>query len=236
MCGRFTLRSAPDTLATQFDIDACEPYGPRYNIAPTQPVLAVMGADDRRVGHFLRWGLVPSWAKDPRIGSRMINARAETVAEKPSFRAAFRRRRCLIPADGYYEWAATSAGKQPWFIHRPDDACFAFAGLWERWEHDGTVIESCAIVTCAANARLAAVHDRMPVVIAPADYTEWLTCAPTTPAPTALLRAMDEDFFALRRVTKRVNSPRHDGPDCISPDHEADADAGADADHDDHDM
>lgn len=217
MCGRFTLRSSPDVLAEQFDIDAFEPYAARYNIAPTQPVFAVIRADDRRVGHFLRWGLLPSWAKDPRIGSPMINARAETVAEKPSFRAAFRRRRCLIPADGYYEWAATPAGKQAWFIHRPDDACFAFAGLWEHWEHDGTVIESCAILTCAANARLSAIHDRMPVVIEPADYTLWLASEQAAPAPSALLRAMNDDFFALRRVTKRVNSPRNDGPDCILP-------------------
>ena len=216
MCGRFTLRSAPDALAAQFEIDALEPYAARYNIAPTQPVLAVIRADDRRVGHFLRWGLVPSWAKDPRIGSRMINARAETVAEKPSFRAAFRRRRCLIPADGYYEWAAKPGGKQAWYIHRADDACFAFGGLWEHWEHDGTVIESCAILTCAANARLAAIHDRMPVVIEPADYSRWLAPEQAGPAPIALLRAMGEDYFTLRQVTKRVNSPRHDGPDCIA--------------------
>jgi putative SOS response-associated peptidase YedK len=227
MCGRFTLRSTPDELAAQFEIDACEPYAARYNIAPTQAVLAVMQADDRRVGHFLRWGLIPSWAKDPRIGSRMINARAETVAVKPSFRAAFRRRRCLIPADGYYEWTTSLNGKQAWYIHRPDDACFAFAGLWEHWEHDGTVIESCAILTCAANARLAAIHDRMPVVIVPTDYARWLACEPEAPTPTALLRAMDDDFFTLHRVTKRVNSPRHDGPDCIAP--ELDPAAGSSA-------
>lgn len=217
MCGRFTLRSAPEALAEHFGLEVIEPYAPRYNIAPTQPVLAVISADERRVAHLLQWGLVPSWARDPRIGQRMINARAETVAEKPAFRAAFRRRRCLIPADGYYEWTATPHGKQPWYMYRPDEACFAFAGLWEHWEHDGAVMETCAILTCAANARLATVHDRMPVVIEAADYPRWLAPEREGPPPSTLLRAVDDDFFTLHRVAKRVNSPRHDAPDCIAP-------------------
>lgn len=217
MCGRFTLRASPAVLRARFDIETTEPYTARYNIAPSQPVLAVIAADERRVAHFVRWGLVPSWARDPRMGARLINARAETVAEKPAFRTAFRRRRCLVPADGYYEWQATAHGKQAWFVHRADDACFAFAGLWEHWERDGSVIESCAILTCAADPRLAAVHDRMPVVIAPADYARWLAPEQAGPPPVDLLRPPAVDAFTLYPVSNHVNSPRHDGPACIAP-------------------
>ncbi len=217
MCGRYTLAADPQAIADQFEVEPPARFAPRYNIAPTQPVLIVQHADDRRVAHLVRWGLIPSWAKDAKIGNRLINARAETVAEKPAFRAALRRRRCLVPASGYYEWAAGPHGKQPWYVHAADGNCLALAGIWEHWEHDGAVIESCAIITCAANARLAAVHDRMPVVIAPSDYARWLAPEHAGPAPLELLRPAADDAFALYQVSTRVNSPRHDAPDCIEP-------------------
>ncbi len=217
MCGRYTLAADPQAIADQFGIEPPARFAPRYSIAPTQPVLIVQEADERRVAHLVRWGLIPSWAKDAKIGNRLINARAETVAEKPAFRAALRRRRCLVPASGYYEWAAGPRGKQPWYVHAADGNCLALAGIWEHWEHDGAVIESCAIITCAANARLATVHDRMPVVIARPDYARWLAPERAGPAPLELLRPAADDAFALYPVSTRVNSPRHDAPDCIEP-------------------
>ncbi|MCB1748588.1 MAG: SOS response-associated peptidase [Gammaproteobacteria bacterium] len=215
MCGRYTLHADPAEIATAFDVAPPAQLAPRYNIAPTQPVPIVLEADGERLWHLVNWGLVPSWARDPKMGARMINARAETVAEKPAFRAAFRRRRCLVPASGYYEWQVTAHGKQPWYIHPVGGGCLAFAGLWEHWEGDGTVIESCTILTCAANASLAAVHDRMPVILAHADFARWLAPETAGPPPRDLLRAAPEATLALRAVSKRVNSPRHEGPECI---------------------
>lgn len=217
MCGRYTLAADPAAIAEQFAIQPLAHYAPRYNIAPTQPVLVVHGADGGRAARLVRWGLVPSWAKDVKIGNRMINARAETVAEKPAFRAALRRRRCLVPASGYFEWASGPGGKQPWYIHARDGGCLAFAGLWEHWEHDGAVLESCAIITCAANARLAGIHDRMPVTLASADYARWLAPERAGPPPLDLLVPAADDALACYPVSTRVNSPRHDAADCIEP-------------------
>ncbi|MEQ8494594.1 MAG: SOS response-associated peptidase [Gammaproteobacteria bacterium] len=217
MCGRYTLAADPAAIAEQFGISPLAQFAPRYNIAPTQPVLVVLEADGERCAHHVRWGLVPSWARDVKIGNRMINARAETVAEKPAFRAALRRRRCLVPASGYYEWAAGKNGKQPWYIHAADGRCLAFAGLWEHWEQDGAVIESCAIITCAANARLASIHDRMPVTLASADYARWLAPERAGPPPLELLVPAADDALACYPVSTRVNSPRHDAADCIEP-------------------
>jgi putative SOS response-associated peptidase YedK len=201
---------------------------PRVNIAPSQEVAAVRlgpGEAGRGGRHFvwLRWGLVPSWAKDPGIGNRMINARAETVAEKPAFRAAFRARRCLLLADGFYEWKTESGRKQPYRITLADAGPFAFAGLWERWAdpqggaRGGATIESCTIITTVANPRLKAIHPRMPVILDPAAVEPWLD--PETPGAEAraLLRPYPAEALIHYRVSPRLNSPANDDPALIEP-------------------
>jgi putative SOS response-associated peptidase YedK len=188
MCGRFTLRTRLNLLLQQFAAEVSSEhelplFGPRYNIAPTQEILAIRPADGRRVATMLRWGLVPSWAKDIKSGAPLINARADTLANKPTFRTAFRKRRCLIPADGFYEWQKVSNQKQPSYVHRADNRPFVFAGLWERWD-GGPVIDSCTIVTTDANKALCNLHDRTPVILAPSDYGLWLD--PDVQDPAAL--------------------------------------------------
>jgi len=166
MCGRYALHSNPDVVALQFGLESLPDFAPRYNIAPTAEVLIV-----KRDGAALaRWGLVPRWSEDPSIGAKLINARAETLSEKHSFRDAYHRRRCLIPANGFYEWQRQGAFKQPYCIHPADGELFAFAGLWETWRGSDT----CTIVTTEANATLRSIHDRMPVIIAPGHYAGWL--------------------------------------------------------------
>ncbi len=232
MCGRFTLRAPAHDLAAAFGVDLRANLAPRYNIAPTQPVAVLRagaagaGGDKAlaRVLALLRWGLIPAWTRDPSIGARMINARAETLAEKPAFRAAYRARRCLVLADGFYEWRKPAEGegrgaaKQPWFIHRADDAPFAFAGLWERWTGpDGAAIESCAIVTTEANARLAPIHDRMPVIVPPEAYDLWLDCRHgASERVAALLRPAPDDALVAHRVSRYVNAPANDDPACVA--------------------
>jgi len=176
MCGRFVLTTPAQALATHFEAWAGQlVLAPRYNIAPTQEVVAVRIEQRSRRLVMLRWGLVPSWAKDPAIGNRMINARSETAAEKPSFRNALAGRRCIVPASGFYEWKREGARKQPWYFHAPDHAPLAIAALWEMWRApNGTALESCTLLTTAANALLSAVHDRMPVLLRRQDYGRWL--------------------------------------------------------------
>lgn len=225
MCGRYRLSSHPSALYAQFGLALENPderaLPPRYNIAPTQPVLAVRTRpDDRREPVLLHWGLIPHWAKEPGIGARMINARAETAAEKVSFRTALRRQRCLIPVDGFYEWQARPGGpKQPFDIARQDGAPFAFAGLWEHWQGpNGEEIESCAILTTEANAFMARLHHRMPVIIEPADYHAWLLPREARPAELApLLQPRDWKGMRVRAVTTYVNNARNQGPECIAP-------------------
>jgi len=193
----------------------------RYNIAPTQqaPVVRPDGQGGRELA-MPRWGLVPSWAKDIDIGNRTINARAETVSEKPSFRAAFARRRCLVPATGFYEWQKTDGPKAPWNIARPDGETFAFAGLWEHWQGDpaGPPVESFTIVTTEANEALRPIHHRMPVILAPEDWSAWLDVG-GTPAGTALalLHPAPKDSLVAWRVGTRVNAPRNDDAACLEP-------------------
>ena len=220
MCGRYSLTLPIDALRDLFQVDALPNLPPRYNIAPTQDVLAVRTAPDGGGRSFtaFRWGLIPSWAKDPAIGSRMINARAETVAEKPAFRAAFRRRRCLIAADGFYEWAKDGkggkGGKQPWRIALPGGAPFAFAGLWEQWmSPDGSEIESCAIVTTDAAEAIADLHHRMPVIVDPADHDLWL--AADDPKQAAPLMRPYAGALECYPVTTRVNNVRNDDPSVL---------------------
>ena len=227
MCGRFNLRTPASQLAAFFDIVFDPPLqtslAPRFNIAPSQPVLVVRraAAADRTPGALGNWGLVPSWAKDPSIGNRMINARGETVAEKPSFRSAFRHRRCLVPASGFYEWQKmTGSRKQPWHIHRPDDAPLAFAGIWEHWEaEDGSVLQTCAIITTDANSQMAPIHHRMPVILDPDVWDIWLDPALEKPSDVLpLLGPCTDEHIEAYPVSRYVNSPRNDDAKCIEPD------------------
>jgi len=221
MCGRFTLFEADKILSKEFGVSGVLPLSPRYNIAPSQPIAAVRtphtGAG--RELALLRWGLIPSWSKDPAIGNRLINARAETVQEKPSFRNAFRRHRCLIPTNGFYEWQRQERGKQPYFVRMRDERIFAFAGLWDRWESpDDGVIETCAILTTAANAVLAPIHGRMPVILPQAEYARWLDPALKDPDSLSplLVPFPPEEMLAIP-VSPRVNAPSTDDEKCIAP-------------------
>jgi len=221
MCGRFTLTDPNADLAVQFNLPEIPAMQPRYNIAPTQPVAAVRTARESKGRELvmLQWGLIPFWAKDPKIGARMINARSETAAEKPSFRAAFRRRRCLVIADGFYEWQKQNGNKQPFFIHLRDARPFAFAGLWEHWEGpDDSIIESCTLLTCDPNDFLRAVHNRMPVILDPEHYDLWLN--PEVQQPDTLqplLRPYAAEDMDAYPVSRYVNSPGNDSPKCIEP-------------------
>lgn len=221
MCGRFTLGAPAQTLADIFEIAETPELPPRFNIAPTEAVAAVRRpeADAGRELALLRWGLVPVWAKDPNVGSRMINARAETVATSGAFRRAFRSRRCLVPADGFYEWQRLERRKQPFYICMRDGLPFAFAGLWEHWEGpEGKVIESCTLITTEPNDLVRPVHDRMPVILDPADYELWLDPAVREPEMLQpLLRPYDAAKMVTYPVSTLVNNPANDDPECITP-------------------
>jgi len=203
MCGRYALHSSPDVVALMFGLSEIPACAPRYNIAPTAQILIVR----KNEAAMVRWGLVPRWAKDPSIGAKMNNARAETVAEKPSFREAYRKRRCLIPASGFYEWKPEGGRKQPYYIHPSSGELFCFAGLWEQWHE----LQTCAIITAEANGKMAAVHDRMPVIVAPADQSAWLGGADIP------LRACPDAAIDIRRVGRAVNNARNDSPGLIEP-------------------
>jgi len=218
MCGRFSLTTPTEGLRALFGFDELPNLPPRYNIAPTQDVAGIrLAGDDGKPSFTLfRWGLIPSWAKDPSIGSRLINARAETIADKPAFRAAFRRRRCLIPADGFYEWEKRpDGGKQPWRVTLEGGVPFAFAGLWEDWlGADGSEVETCTMVTADAAPGIAHIHHRMPVILDPADHALWLRG--TTDEAAALLHPY-RGKLASYRVSTRVNSVRNDDATLLEP-------------------
>jgi putative SOS response-associated peptidase YedK len=220
MCGRYAFFSPAEAVRRTFALDQVPELEPRYNIAPTQDVPAVRSGDEgSRAFALLHWGLVPKWAKERTIGNRMINARAETLAEKPSFREAFRRRRCLVVADGWYEWQVAAGGKQPWFIRMKDAQPFAFAGLWERWQDPdrGSTLESCAIVTTDASASISKIHDRMPVVLAQGHWDRWLdTAFSDTDTLSGLLRPFDPQALEAWPVSRQVNAPRNQGPELIA--------------------
>jgi putative SOS response-associated peptidase YedK len=204
-----------EVIADAFALSEVPSLGPRYNITPTQPVAVVRGATGARRLDLLRWGLVPAWASDLRIGSRLINARAESVAEKPSFRDALRARRCLVIADGFYEWRREGSGKRPYLIRFVDGRPFAFAGLWERWGRGGTELESCAIVTCPPNPIVSELHDRMPVILAPRDHDLWLDGDVNDPARLLpLLAPCSPAGMESFPVSTRVNDPAVDVPEC----------------------
>jgi putative SOS response-associated peptidase YedK len=221
MCGRFTLTDPDQDLAVQFNLPEIPDLKPRYNIAPTQPVAAVRvpaeGAARELV--MLHWGLVPFWAKDPAMGARMINARSETAGEKPAFRMAFRRRRCLVVADGFYEWQKLNGGKQPFFIRLRDGKAFAFAGLWERWEGpEAATIESCTLLTTQPNELMSSLHNRMPVILHPKDYDLWLSPeVQQAELLQPLLRPYPSEEMEAYPISRFVNSPGNDGPKCIEP-------------------
>jgi putative SOS response-associated peptidase YedK len=219
MCGRYTLVTPAKKLAEEFSLDASSvDLPPNYNVAPTQGVAAVLSEGGERRLEILRWGLIPPWADDPQIGSRMVNARAETAPEKPSFRRAFRERRCLIPADGFYEWKRTNGSKQPYYIHMKDERPFAFAGLWESWnDNGGPAIRSCTILTTGPNALVAGVHDRMPVILPAGSYDAWLDPEAERDELAALLAPYPEDEMEAYPVSRFVNSPSNNDPRCIEP-------------------
>jgi len=224
VCGRYALTTPPEAMRRLFGFAECPNLAPRYNVAPGQDVPAVRATADgrRRTLVMLRWGLVPPWAGDPAIGNRLINARAETLAEKPAFRAAFRRRRCLIPADGFYEWQRAGAGRRPWHLRRPDGRVFAMAGLWERWcGPEGEPVETCAIVTTAADAAVRPIHHRMPVIVAPGHFATWLEGE--AEAAAELLRRPTTEILQACPVGRRVNDVGNDDPACLAPDPEAEA-------------
>jgi len=213
MCGRFAQRSDPKRLAKEFKVEEVPQVEARYNIAPTQEILAVRESPDGREMTFFKWGLVPSWAKDVSMGARLINARSETIEEKPSFRDAFKKRRCIIPADGFYEWQRNGGKKQPFFFRMRDEHPFGFAGLWERWEGEGgQAINSCTILTTEANEVLRPVHDRMPVILHPGDYPLWLNGDERERVLLGeLLRPYPAEEMIGYPVSMLVNSPSNKG-------------------------
>lgn len=220
MCGRFALFATGAEIAGQFGVEVSHELYPRFNIAPTQPVAAVRlaAATGARELTYFRWGLIPSWAKDPNIGSRMINARSESAAEKPSFRAAFKRRRCLIPASGFYEWQQLGDRKQPIFIHASDESLLGLAGLWELWQSsDGSAVETCTILTTEPNELMAPIHNRMPVIIAAEDYSMWLDPGPQPLDALHLMRPYPAGEMEAYPVSTAVNNPRNDAAACIQP-------------------
>lgn len=235
MCGRFALTSKPDEVAENLGLVTLEAFPPRYNIAPTQPILVVMGTGSGAPGSNLpprqamlaRWGLIPGWVKDPNEFPLLINARSETVIEKASFRAAMRHRRVLVPTSGFYEWrrpAKDSSGKaQAYWIRPRHGELVAFAGLMETWASaDGSEMDTAAIVTCAANNAIGRIHDRMPVVIRPEDFTRWLDCGAGEPRQVAdLMRPTEDDFFEAVPVSDLVNKVKNTGPEIQAPVEEA---------------
>lgn len=227
MCGRFALYADGEQLAWRFGTPVPHPIAPRYNIAPSQPVLALRynrDAKTREWTHFL-WGLVPRWAQDVSMGNRMINARAESLREKPAFRNAYRYRRCIVPVSGFYEWKKVGRTKQPYFVRPADDQPMGLAGLWETWRSpDGSELETCTIITTDANAVIQPLHPRMAVVLSPDAYEAWLN--PDTPldALEALLRPAPDDWLIAYPVSPRVNSPANDDPSLVVPLEQADRD------------
>jgi len=221
MCERFTLTVDPADLQDVFaDYTFPARFAPRFNIAPTQPVLAIPN-NARNAADFLMWGLIPSWAKDPSIRSRLINARGETLAEKPSFRGGYKYKRCLILTDGFYEWKSQPGTKTkiPHFIHLKTHGVFAFAGLWDEWHApDGSTVRSCTIITTTPNQLMAPIHDRMPVILHPTDYAQWLDASPQTPESLQpLIRPFPAELMEAHPVSTLVNSPATDRAECVVP-------------------
>jgi putative SOS response-associated peptidase YedK len=220
MCSRYTLTSPPEAVRAYFRYQNEAEFPPRYNIAPSQPVAIVR--DTPRGGRemaLVRWGLIPSWVKDPRAFKMLINARSESAADKPSFRAALRHKRCLVPADGFYEWTGNAGAKRPHLVRPRGGGPMGMAAIYENWlGADGSEIETMAILTTAANAAMAALHDRMPVIIPPEDFDLWLDCRPGTTAEIAhLLAPAPDDLLDIVEVSRKLNNPRNEGPEVQEP-------------------
>lgn len=217
MCGRFSLAATSDEIAQHFELETVPDLSPHYNIAPSQTVATVVVLKDKSHRQFqqMRWGLIPSWAKDSKIGNRLINARVETVTEKPSFRNSIRRKRCLIIADGYYEWQKQPGGKQPYYFQLRGQP-FAFAGLWDTWKTSDGEIVSCTLLTTDASEQVSPVHHRMPIIVPPRTYSQWLD--PTLTNPDEVLPLLESDIYqglTSHPVSFKVNSPINDSPECI---------------------
>jgi putative SOS response-associated peptidase YedK len=220
MCGRFALKTPPKTIQEHFSLPGTVELSPRYNIAPSQAIAVVRHLPGKRFRQLdmLRWGLIPHWAKDIKIGYKMINARAETLAQKPSFRAAFQKRRCLVIADGFYEWAHSGKAKQPMYVHLKNGVVFGFAGLWESWHSPGgSTVESCTIITTSANELIREIHDRMPVILRSEQYETWLQDSTPEHFLQQLLMPYPAEAMEAYRVSPEVNSPTNDTPACIKP-------------------
>lgn len=222
MCGRFTLTQPSSAIAEQFELPQVPAWQPRYNIAPTQPVAVVVRTREERQVELFHWGLIPSWAKDLKMGARMINARAETLAEKPSFRHAFRKQRCLVIADGFYEWHRSGSTKQPYYFFLnsadSDRQLFAFAGLWEHWESGDGEINSCTIITTAPNDVMRSFHDRMPVMLDVKDHDRWLDPSlERSDQLQSLLQSHPTPNLSYYPVSVAVNNPRLEDRSCIQP-------------------
>jgi putative SOS response-associated peptidase YedK len=220
MCGRFTLTVDPQTQDNFNDFTFPAQFAPRFNIAPTQPVLAIPN-DGKNSADFFVWGLIPSWAKDPSIANKLINARGETIAEKPSFRGSFKYKRCLILTDGFYEWKASASAKTkvPHYIHMKDRKPFAFAGLWDEWQSpDGGALRTCTIITTEPNELMSTLHNRMPVILNQKDYAEWLDSTPRTPDSLLhLIKPFPADKMSAHPVSTMVNTPNNDRAELIVP-------------------
>jgi putative SOS response-associated peptidase YedK len=231
MCGRYSITTAPEALRRLFKFAGATPnLPPRYNVAPTQdaPVVRLNKARDGRELAMLRWGLVPYWSKDPKSGAKMINARAETVATKPAFREAFAKRRCLVPADGFFEWKKLATRKQPYYITQKNGEPFAFAGLWEYWRSPaGERLQTFTVIVGEPNAAVAPIHDRMPVILDARGADLWLDPAAEPEQLQALLKPAPAENVQLTPVSTRVNDPDNDDADCVTPIDEAAARAEA---------
>ncbi|HRH40849.1 MAG TPA: SOS response-associated peptidase [Pyrinomonadaceae bacterium] len=223
MCGRYTNKAKKEEIEAEFKVNVSQEYHfePRYNIAPTQIIDVVLETKGERIINQLKWGLIPGWAKDDSLAAKMINARAETLAEKPSFKNAFKSRRCIIPATGFFEWKKTKEGKQPFYFHLKDKELFGFAGLYENWldKQTGELLETCTIITTEANTVLQPIHERMPVILKPEDYDQWLDeKEKDTGKLQNLLMPYSAQEMDSYQVSKSVNSPFVDSPELIEKD------------------
>lgn len=220
MCSRYSMTSPPEAVRRLFKYAETPTFPPRFNIAPTQPVAIVrIDHDGARAFALVRWGLIPSWAKDPASFSTLINARSETAAEKPSFRASLRHRRCLVPADAFYEWTGEKGARQPHLIRRRDGDMLAFAGIWESWlGSDGSEFESMAILTAPANEQMKPIHDRMPLILEPSHFETWLDCRSGSSEPVrASLEARTAPELEIFPVSQELNNPRNERPSVQDP-------------------